>query len=189
MKNTKRLYAEIWKDIKNYEGYYQVSNYGNVRSITRKREQRHYSGGTSHYVFNGKMLTIQKQRNGYCTVDLHKCGKTERKLIHRLVATAFIENKNNYKYINHKDNNPSNNRVDNLEWCTQKYNIQYAYDNGTKIPPHMKEVRQLKNGKEIATYKSLTEAQRKTGVWWTNISKCCRKLRNQAGGYQWEFIV
>jgi hypothetical protein len=179
---------EVWKDIKEYEGYYQISNYGNVRSVTRNQTQKHYSGNISHYTHKGRLLKPQKQRNGYYIVDLHKNGRTERKLIHRLVATAFLKNEHNYNCINHKDSNPNNNDVDNLEWCTQKYNIKYAYDKGTKTPPHMKAIRQIKDNVIIAEYNSIADAQRKTGIWWTNISKCCRKERNYAGGYKWEYI-
>ena len=189
MKNIRKLYMEIWKDVKNYEGYYQVSNYGRVRSIDRIEKQKHYSGVMSTYIHKGKLLKLRKYKNNYMYAYLNKNGSQKKYLVHRLVATAFLENENNYKYINHKDNNPNNNNVDNLEWCTQKYNIQYAYDNGTKTPPNMKSVRQLKDNKTIAEYNSLTEAQRETGVCWTNISKCCRKLRSHAGGYQWEYIM
>lgn len=181
--------VEIWKDVKDFEGYYQVSNLGRVKSLKREIIQKHYSGVLSHHTTKERIKKPQSQRNGYQIVDLNKNGTFTRKLLHRLVAETFIDNPNNYNYINHKDNDKKNNCVDNLEWCTQSYNIQYAYDNGTKKPPHMKKIRQLKNGKVIATYNSLTEAERQTNICWNNISKCCRKIRNQAGGYQWEYIV
>ena len=165
---------EIWKDIKGYKDLYQISNLGRIKSL--------------YALHNGKILKPQKQKNGYFTIDLHRNGKFKRKTIHKLVAEAFIPNVNNYKYINHKDSDISNNKADNLEWCTQKYNIKYAYDFGNKIPPHMKSVNQIDiNGKVIATFISIQEAGRKTNIKSANISKCCRNLRNKAGGYQWAY--
>ena len=179
---------EIWKDVKNYEGLYQVSNLGRVRSLDVRTYQKNKFGKFKYVLHKGKILKIQKQRNGYFTIDLHMNGKFERKIIHRLVAETFISNPNNYQYINHKDSNTSNNRVDNLEWCTQKYNIKYAYDFGNKIPPNMRSVNQIdENGKITATFISIQEAERKTSIKSANISKCCRKLRNKAGGYQWAY--
>ena len=120
-------------------------------------------------------------------IDLHVNGKFQRKLVHKLVAAAFLSNINDYKYINHKDNNPQNNNVKNLEWCSQSYNIKYAYENGNKIPPHMKKVQQIDidTGKVIGEYKSISEATRITKT--NNISKCCRNLRIKAGGYKWQY--
>lgn len=114
-------------------------------------------------------------------------GVIKRHLIHRLVAENFIDNPNNYKIINHIDNNPSNNRVENLEWCTQSHNIKYAYENGRKKPPHTKVIRQIDiNTKQVINcYSSIEEAHRATGF--NNIGACCRGKRNKAGGYIWQF--
>lgn len=179
---------EIWKDIKNYEGLYQVSNLGRVRSLDVRTYQKNKFGKFQYVLHKGKILKLQKQRNGYFTIDLHINGKFERKIIHRLVADAFIPNINNYQYINHKDSDISNNTVENLEWCTQKYNIKYAYDFGNKIPPNMRSVNQIDdNGKIIETFISMQEAERKTNIRSANISKCCRKIRSRAGGYKWAY--
>lgn len=119
---------------------------------------------------------------------MHKEGKAKRYLIHKLVAETFIENPNDYKYINHKDNNTKNNKIENLEWCTQSYNIQYAYDKGNKIPPHMKAVNQYSlSGKFIKTWNSLSEAGRELNIYSTNIGKVCKGKRNQTGGYKWAY--
>lgn len=160
---------------------------GNVRSKPRQWKRKHFSGTYSFCKKDGKLLKIQKDKNGYCHVDFHTENGTKRCLIHRLVAENFINNPNNYKYINHIDNNPSNNNVNNLEWCTQSYNIKYAYDNGNKIPPHTKIVLQIDlNTKEIINcYSSISEAHRMTGF--NNIGACCRGVRNKAGGYKWQF--
>ena len=113
---------EIWKDIEGYEGIYQVSNLGRVRSIDRvcimknglKRLQK------------GRIMAFFIGHDGYYIVKL--CSKSSKVgyRVHRLVAMAFIANPNNYPYINHKDENKQNNSVDNLEWCTPKYNTNYG---------------------------------------------------------------
>lgn len=188
--NTTKKYVvenELWIDIPGYKGLYQVSNLGRVKSLDRKVTQKHYSGIIAHHTYKGKLLIPHKQNTGYYFANLKKDGQTKKEYIHRLVAISFIDNPNNYTYINHIDGNKTNNNVNNLEWCTQSYNIKYAYDNGTKTPPNMKKVKQIKNGQAIKIYNSLTEAGRETNICWTNISKCCRKLRKQAGGYQWEY--
>lgn len=115
---------EIWKDVIGYENMYQVSNFGNIKSLKRKKWN-----GYDYQDVVEKLLS-QKLHQGYKYVNL--CGFGKQKLIgvHRLVAIAFIDNPDNKGYVNHKDNNPSNNHVDNLEWCTQKENIQYAVSQG-----------------------------------------------------------
>lgn len=179
---------EEWKDIKSYEGLYQISNLGRVKSLDKKIFQKNKYGKFQIVPYKGQILKVQKQKNGYLIIDLHKNNKIKKKLVHRLVAEAFIPNPNNDLYINHKDNNPQNNKVDNLEWCTQKYNIKYAYNLGNKKPPHMRSVQQVKdNGEIIATFISMQEAERQTKIKATNISKCCRKIRNKAGGYKWQY--
>ena len=119
---------EIWKDILGYEGLYQVSSYGRIKSLSRKRN-------------NGLDKTIILKENinnkGYKRINLHKNKKMKSYLVHRLVAQAFIPNPNNYPIINHKDENPSNNHVSNLEWCTYKYNNNYG-TKGEKISKALK---------------------------------------------------
>lgn len=110
------MQEEVWKDIKNYEGLYQISTYGRVKSFPRKGALR-----------KEKVLKPYKDgKNYYFVVGLHKDGKKQYKLIHRLVADAFIPNPNNLPIVNHKDENKENNNVDNLEWCTYKYNSNYG---------------------------------------------------------------
>lgn len=179
---------EYWKDVNNYEGLYQVSNLGRIRSLDRVVKQKNRFNNYQNVLYKGRVLKPQKQKNGYYIIGLHKNNKTERKLLHRLVAETFTENPNNYKYINHKDSNIYNNSVNNLEWCTQSYNIKYAYETGRKIPPHQRKVVQKTlNDTVLCEYKSIMEAFRKTGIQATNISKCCRKLREMAGGYKWQY--
>ena len=108
---------EIWKPVKDYEESYEVSNYGNVRSVDRM--VKCLNGFEKR---KGKVLKQSKNSSGYYVVNLSR----KSKLVHRLVAEAFIPNPNNLPIINHKDENPSNNNVDNLEWCTYRYNNMYG---------------------------------------------------------------
>ena len=112
---------ELWKDIIGYEGLYQVSNLGRVKSLERVTISK-----------NGKRYTCQElclrfgNIKGYKFVVLRKNCKSRQVLVHRLVAQAFIPNLDNLPEVNHKDENPANNCVDNLEWCTHKYNSNYG---------------------------------------------------------------
>lgn len=108
------LPKQIWKDIPGYEGKYQVSNTGEVRSLN-------YNGTRK-----SKVLKQGTDKDGYKRVHLYKNGKNKNYLVHRLVAQAFLPNPNNYPIINHKDENPSNNYYKNLEWCTYEYNNNYG---------------------------------------------------------------
>lgn len=115
---------EIWKDVVGYENMYQVSNLGNVKSLRRKK----WNGFDYQQVIE-KILS-QKLHQGYRYVNLSLLGKGKLIGVHRLVAIAFLNNPDNKKYVHHKDNNPSNNHVDNLEWCTQAENIGYSVAQG-----------------------------------------------------------
>ena len=106
---------EEFRDIKGYEGKYQISNFGRVKSLK-----------DSHGGYRERILNPIEHSQGYLTVILYKNGKIKNYKIHRLVAEVFIPNPNNYPCVNHKDENPSNNCVDNLEWCNHKYNINYG---------------------------------------------------------------
>lgn len=113
--------AEAWKDIKGYEGLYQISNIGRVKSLSRID-----SRGNKR---NEKILKISKNNSGYYFVGLCKNGKVKQYLIHRLVAEAFVRNPYNYSEVNHKDEDKQNNIADNLEWCTHEYNCKYGTRN------------------------------------------------------------
>ena len=105
---------EEWKDIKGYEGKYQVSNLGRIKSLNYNHTKKE------------KILDIKPRKDGYMYVGLFKNGKRKSFKVHRLVAEVFIENPNKYPVINHKDENKSNNCISNLEWCTHKYNVNYG---------------------------------------------------------------
>ncbi|WP_063601257.1 NUMOD4 domain-containing protein [Clostridium coskatii] len=121
MKCPFHRFKEIWKDIAGYEGYYQVSNSGKIRSVNRIII---YSDGRI-FRYNGRDLKTTLNK-GYVNVKLSKHSKVETFKVHRLVAEAFISNPLNLPQINHKDENKTNNNVDNLEWCTGKYNMNYG---------------------------------------------------------------
>lgn len=192
---------EIWKDIQGYEGRYQVSNLGRVRSLSRKRWN-----GYTFTNLEGRILKLRLNKNkGYLNVilyDGHRNGKTIE--IQRLVAQAFIPNPNNLPCVNHKDENPRNNKVENLEWCDYRYNNNYgnhnlklsltkqkkkykiiSIKNGRKTS---KKVKQLDlNGKLLHVYPSQSEAARRTGSTQDGISGCCCGKHKSHNGYLWEF--
>lgn len=112
---------ELWVDIKGYEGFYQVSNFGRVRSLPRVIVRKGYV--SQH--FNGKYLKSMIDKCGYLHVNLYK-DKLKTVKVHRLVAEAFIPNPDNLPCVNHKDEDKTNNQVDNLEWCTHAYNNSYG---------------------------------------------------------------
>lgn len=113
---------EIWKDIKGYEGLYQVSNLGNIKSVNRIVRFKN-----GYRCLPEKILKISSFCNSkYMQVNLSKNSKIKTYSLHRLVAETFIPNPNNLPCVNHKDENPQNNCVDNLEWCTHKYNSNYG---------------------------------------------------------------
>lgn len=157
---------EEWKDICGYERYYQVSNYGRVRNK-----------------LTSKILIQTKTKAGYYHLTL---GYSKRKdmLVHRLVAMAFVENKQSLPIVNHIDENKLNNHADNLEWCTQEFNVNYK--NAGNHKKHSVIQMDMSNN-HIKTWRSLQEAEKETNVKYQNISRCCRKLRKSAGGYIWRY--
>lgn len=120
-------YSLEWRDIKGYEGLYQVSNAGDIKSLRKLK----YNG--SGMFFQKEMILSQTNTStGYKKVELTKEGKRKSHRVHRLVAEAFIPNIENKPYINHIDGNPINNKIENLEWVTQKENVNHAIDIGLK---------------------------------------------------------
>ncbi len=119
---------EVWKDIKGYEGLYQVSNLGKIRSL------RCWTGRI--YLVRNKILNPSKNQKGYLQVQLCKNGKRKQCLVHRVVAEIFISHYDKKQdIVNHIDGNKLNNIVENLEWCTQKQNVQHAIKNNL-FKPH-----------------------------------------------------
>lgn len=122
--------SEVWKDIVGYEGLYQVSNMGRVKSLREWNGNRH----KAQYREREHILNPTDNGNGYLIIGLRNGAKRKNHYIHRLVAAAFIPNPNGLKYVNHLDYDKRNNAVDNLEWCTQRENILYSVEHMRK--PH-----------------------------------------------------
>ena len=159
---------EIWKPVKGYEKFYEVSNFGNVKSL-RSGQLR---------------ALVPCQTNGYLMVVLCGDNRKETKTVHSLVAEAFCEKQIGCDCVNHKDENKHNNRADNLEWVTKYYNNTY---NG-KTQRCCKPVFQLsETGEVIKEWSSARKASEALNIQYKNISTVCRGLRPRAGGYRWSF--
>ena len=185
---------EAWRDIKEYEGYYQVSDCGNVRSVTRAIP--HKKNGVR--IRKGQALKPFKNngKNGRydLRIALTKDGNRKKYLVARLVAQAFIPNPHNKATINHTDENTLNNHVDNLNWTTNLENIQYGtgIQRRTKtqkyICPLCKFVKQFTTSNVfIRVWRSCQDAERKLGI--SGISNVARGNRETAGGYKWEYLI
>lgn len=200
---------EIWKPVVGYEGLYEVSSYGRVRSldratsyISRTQEGKEYA--TTH-TYKGKLREQHDSQNGYKAITLRVDGKNRTCRVHRLVAEAFIPNPNNYPVVNHKDEDKTNNMIwvnedgsidynkSNLEWCTQKYNINYGTTiirrkstrNQNKSHNYQREVGQYTlNGVLIKKYPSASD----TGYCRECIRDCCNGKQKTAYGYKWKYL-
>lgn len=176
---------EIWKDIKDYEGLYQVSNLGRVRSLPRK--------GTYKDIH---ILKLGKNHKGYLQVKLSKDSVLKCKSIHRLVAEVFIPNPDNKPQVNHKDTNKENNCVNNLEWVTNLENMQHSWKMGLrnniykKGKEHYKSVivyqYDLQNNL-IKKWYCVKDIERELGFDNRNICACCRNKKKTAYGYKWSY--
>ena len=181
---------EIWKDVVGYEGLYEVSNFGNVRSLFRYK----------------KKLKWNICNNRYATVQLFKNKVGKRLLVHRLVAEAFLANPEKLPIVNHKDENKLNNYVNNLEWCTQGYNLSYNqghkkraerkrwfYDElsikfkennpAIKIPI----IQMNLDGEIIREWESIKEAIETLGYKSNHICECCKNKRKTSNGFRWKY--
>ena len=167
------MITKIWKEIKGYEGLYEISNDGFVKSLVKNK--------ILSFNYNGC--------KAYKQVQLFKDGKRHTKLIHRLVAEAFIPNPNNLPEVNHKDEDTFNNAVDNLEWCTSKYNANYGTRNIRIAEKTSKPLYQLNKdtGEIIKEWKSAAEVQRSLGWRKDNINFACTH-NNTSYGYKWKYI-
>ena len=183
---TGKLGFEFWQDIPEYEGLYQASTYGRVRSLERIRNVGKNNKQAQRIL--DKVLKPHKKR-GYQGVLLSKNALKTAYSVHRLIALTFLPKwKSEYTQINHKDENKTNNRVENLEWCSAKYNTNY----GTALKR-----RSVSLGKKVAQYDlsnnllnkytSLTEASIATNTAKGNIYACCVNKRKTANGFIWKY--
>ena len=184
----------MWKDVIGYEGIYQVSSEGKVRSVDRWVTYK----DDKKVFYYGKELVFSDNNSGYKKVILSRNQKHDRRYVHRLVAEHFLENKENKPQVNHKDGNPSNNNISNLEWVTSAENIKHSFDilnrKGTMKGEFGKEHNRSKgyiqismNNEEIKRWASSYEIERELGIQQQNISKVCKGLRNSAGGFKWKY--
>lgn len=193
---------EIWKPIMGYEGVYEISNHGNVKSLDRWVK----TGRGGLQFREGKMLKPKIDKYGYLTLGLCKKGKSKWFTIHRLVAIHFISNPDNLPQVNHKDEDKTNNMVwvnedgsidydkSNLEWCTNEYNNNYGTRNKRIKDKQVNDKKKSKpviqltlNNEIIGLYLSINEATRQTGVASSDISKCCynKSHHKSAGCFKW----
>jgi len=184
-KDTARVGCEEWKDIKGWEGIYEISNLGNIKR-------------------NGKPLKIKAWSN-YKVVRLHEKKRAKTMYVHRLVAINFIPNPENKPMINHKDGNKLNNEVSNLEWCTRQENEVHAWEHGMKEKIRTTSKENLKiarcfihtkipvvqmdlDGNIIKKWDSASDAMKETGIDGSGITKCCRGKLKKTGGYKWRYL-
>ena len=164
---------EIWKDVVGYEGLYQVSNLGKIRSTRCELRQ-------------------QVSNRGYFTVNLYKERKQRRKTVHRIVAEAFIPNPLSHSQINHIDENKKNNSVSNLEWCSpSENNLKYHQNHpGSKRRGKRKGKKVLQislNGNVVREWDNARQVFIETGMSDWSVSQCCRGVWKTAYGYKWQY--
>lgn len=172
---TSDLGFEVWQDIPGYEGYYQASTYGRIKSLPRN---------TTY----GKILKQAKDSNGYLLVSLSKNGVTKKVRVHQLIALTFLSNTQKFPIINHKSEVKTENQVWNLEYCTYSYNNGYGTHPVSVSCANSKSVLQFDlDGNIIATHKSTLEIERCLGFNNGNIGKCCRGIYKTAYGFIWRY--
>lgn len=161
---------EEWRDIPGYENLYQISSIGRVKSLKFGKE---------------RILNPGKNSYGYIQVFLFdNKGKMKNMRVHRLVASAFLSNPYNLPQINHKNEDKTDNRVENLEYCDSKYNNNYGSHNKRVAKSKSKAVICIETGK---IYPSTKEVSRRLGFSQGNIWSCCKGKRNTCGGYHWQY--
>ena len=186
--SLENLEGEVWKPVVGYEAYYSISNYGRLRSNTRRTKSTD-GRNTLHY---GKIVKLSTNKGGYLDFRISIEGRLISVVIHRLVAMAFIPNPENLPMVNHKDENPANNCAHNLEWCTNVYNINYK-DTQKRHSESLRKVlrdRTYKvhqyslDGNLIATYRGKKEIV-DAGFSYDAVVHCCKHITNTACGYIW----
>ena len=194
-KYVKQLEGEIWKGVPGYENY-EVSNMGRVRSLD------HYtlkSGDCRSTLIKGRILSQTVGKTGYYTVLMYPANSTkkDRKLVkvHRMIALAFLDNPHNLPQINHKDEDKTNNRLENLEYCDGRYNINYGTAieraKSTFFKSYTEKVRRIiqykQDGSVVQVFKNMFEATSKTGYTSNSISLCCNGYCKTCHGYVFKY--
>ena len=171
---------EVWKNIEETNGIYQVSNKGRIKRVGIYKNQ--FTSWHNEYILKPAI-----HERGYLFVQLSVNGKILRRYIHRLVAQAFIPNVDKKATVNHKNGDKTNNCVENLEWCNQSYNTKHAYKNNL-IKHYKIEINQSDlEGNDIKTWESAKEIEKKLKIKNSQICRCCKNENLTAGGYHWKY--
>lgn len=210
-------FNEEWREVRGYEGLYEVSNMGNVRSLDRIVTQKTRGGWIKNFNYSGRILkpdiTISISGNPYYRVTLSKDNKTKRFMVHRLVAENFLPNNENKDVVDHIDGCSTNNNVNNLRWVTTQENnknpihierlkisskgrkvsketsLKISNSNKRRTQNPIKGVVKLSmDGEVIEIYKNINEAATKNNCHRDTIGKCCRGIRKQGLNYQWRYL-
>lgn len=170
---------EIWKEVKGYEGIYEVSNLGKIKSLERVIVCKN---GTTRTV-KSKILHPKKSNSGYLEVNLIN----KMKYVHRLVATAFIPNIENKPTVNHKDENKTNNKATNLEWMTDYENVNYGTGKQRRVEKYRKKVFQYTMDGKFVREWDCSVSCAESGFSPCNIRRCCHGQYSQHKGYKWSY--
>lgn len=180
-----RELVEIWKPIMGYEGLYEVSNLGRVRSLDRYVPHR-IKG--CHQFIKGDIRKTKYNNSGYEIITLSKDGKEKTMLVHRLVAQAFIPNPENLPEVNHKDEDVKNNILENLEWCDRIYNLHYGTAMQRRSEKIITPVIQFTlDGELIRKWDSMIDVENALGINRGNVSNACSGRCKSVGGSKWKY--
>lgn len=184
---------EIWKDIPGFEGIYQASTKGRIKSLDRTVHFI-YNGKEKTKFFKGKILNFRIGNTGYYRIKLCKNGTAKYCFVHRLVASTFLDNPYNLPQVNHKDGNRLNNNIDNLEWVTMSENVRHAYNTGLNhglrgdLSPHKRAVLQYdKDGNFIKRWSCYADAARSLNCAHSNIYAVCSHKKKTCAGFIWKY--
>lgn len=174
---------EEWRNIKGYENFYQVSSFGRVRSLDRIVKSK----GNSLQERKGRILRPNQDRYGYLKVVLQKNSHKKTKMVHRLVANAFIPNPNHYSQVNHKDENKTNNKAENLEWCTAKYNSNYGTRTKRTASKRSKPILQMTPEGQLIEYWPSAQVAGQYGFNNSDVTAVCRGRLRIYKGCRWVY--